>query len=205
MKKLFSFVFVASALTAVSQPKKAPKMAPELTPGYYVVAKGDTVRGEVQTNPEDLTDFYHKFGFKPAKGGAKVVQIDTKKAKAYGFDGKDFIMINFEGEDMYVERLAGGRLNFYEYRFNGKVDGNPAVEASYFIQDTRAEGDNIKLKELKKISGKFYKKALQPFFKEQEMLWTDLDKFTFNKQKVVEAVLEFNKFYAPAPASSGDN
>jgi hypothetical protein len=203
MKKLFSLIFVASALTAVSQPKKAPKMAPVLTPGYYVSGKNDTVRGEVQTNPDDETDFYHKFGFKPAKGGAKVVYIDPKKAKAYGYDDHHFLFIN-EEDGIYVERLAQGRLNFFEYRYNGKINGNPAIESSYFIQDTRAEGGDAGLKELKKISNTFYKKDLKPYMKDQPMIWTDLDKYTFNKQKVVDAINEFNKYYSTTTNTPGE-
>lgn len=194
MKKLLSFIFLAAGLTAIAQPKKAPKMAPVLTPGYYVGSKNDTVRGEVQTNPEDETEFYTKFSFRPAKGG-KVMPVDSKKAKAYGFDGKHFILIPYDGGTIYVERLAEGRINFFEYRFNGKIDGYPGIESVYFAQDTRAEGEDIKLKEIQKISTKFYKKDLKPFMKDQPMIWSDLDKFTFNKQTVTNAINEFNKYY----------
>lgn len=31
--------------------------------------------------------------------------------------------------------------------------------------------------------------------KDQLMIWTDLDKFTFEKQTVVNAINEFNKYY----------
>lgn len=194
MKKLLSFIFLAAGLTAFAQPKKAPKMAPVLTPGYYVGSKNDTVRGEVQTNPEDETEFYTKFSFRPAKGG-KVMPVDSKKAKAYGFDGKNFILIPYDGGTIYVERLAEGRINFFEYRFNGKIDGYPGIESVYFAQDTRAEGEDIKYKEIQKISTKFYKKDLKPFMKDQPMIWSDLDKFTFNKQAVTNAINEFNKYY----------
>lgn len=194
MKKLLSFIFLAAGLTAVAQPKKAPKMAPVLTPGYYVGSKNDTVRGEVQTNPEDETEFYTKFSFRPAKGG-KVMPVDSKKAKAYGFDNKHFVLIPYDGGNVYVERLAEGRINFFEYRFNGKIDGYPGIESVYFAQDTRAEGEDIKLKEIQKISTKFYKKDLKPFMKDQPMIWSDLDKFTFNKQTVTNAINEFNKYY----------
>lgn len=194
MKKLLSFIFLAAGLTAFAQPKKAPKMAPVLTPGYYVGSKNDTVRGEVQTNPEDETEFYTKFSFRPAKGG-KVMPVDSKKAKAYGFDGKHFLLIPYDGGNIYVERLAEGRINFFEYRFNGKIDGYPGIESVYFAQDTRAEGEDIKYKEIQKISTKFYKKDLKPFMKDQPMIWSDLDKFTFNKQAVTNAINEFNKYY----------
>ncbi len=67
MKKLFSLLFIGAALTAASQPKKAPKMAPMLAQGYYVGSKNDTTWGEVQTNPEDETDLYKGFNFKPQR------------------------------------------------------------------------------------------------------------------------------------------
>jgi len=194
MKKILTLIFLSASAVIIAQPKKAPKMAPVLAEGYYVVAKGDTVKGEVQTNPDDETDLYHKFGFKPKNGG-KVMPVDVKKAKAYGYDQRHFEKISYEGEDFYVEVLAKGRLNFFEYRFNGKIDGLPAIEANYFIQDTRAEGADAGLKDLKKISNRFYKKDLQPYMKYQKMIWNDLDKFTFKKDAVTNAIIEYNKFY----------
>lgn len=197
MKKYLSIILMCATLLVAAQPKKAPKMAPVLSAGYYVGGKNDTIRGEIQTNPEDETDMYKQFNFKPAKGG-KVMPVSPKKAKAYGYDGRDFVQINYDGEEIYVERLARGRLNFFEYRFNGKINGYDAIESSYYIQDTRAEGDDAGLKELKKISNKFYKKDLKPYMKDQAMIWGDLDKFTFDKRKVVDAITEFNKFYVVA-------
>lgn len=197
MKKLFSLIFIASAITAVSQPKKAPKMAPVTTTGYYLGNKNDTVRGEVQTNPDEVTDFYHKFGFRPGnKPGAKVAIIDTKKTKGYGFDNRHFTRIPYDGEDVFVEILASGRLVLFEFKHTGKNDqGYEDILSDYFIQDTRAEGESVKLKEIAKFSGKFYKKALQPYFKDQPMIWSDLDKFKLDKNAIVNAVNEFNKFY----------
>ena len=194
MKKILSIILIGAGLTVVAQPKKAPKMAPVLSPGYYVGSKNDTVRGEVQTNPDAETDMYKSFNFRPAKGG-KVMPVDSKKAKAYGFEGRHFLLIPYEGGTVYAERLASGRINFFEYKFEGKIDGYPAVESAYFAQDTRAEGADVKLKEIDKISNKFYKKDLKPYMKDQLMLWTDLDKFTFNKESVTNAINEFNKFY----------
>lgn len=195
MKQILSFVLIASALTAAAQPKKAPKMAPVTAPGYYLGKKNDTIRGEVRTNPDDETQFYKNFEFKTATK-PKLTVIDTKKTKAYGVDGRHFVAFTNDGEEIYLERIAEGRLNLYKYRFNGKIDGYPAVETTYFAQDTRAEGEDAGLKEIKKISTKFYKKDLKPYMKDQPMIWTDLDKFTFEERAVVNAFNEYNKFYA---------
>ena len=199
MKNLFSLILISAAFTAVSQPKKDPKMAPVLEPGYYVnVQKGDTTRGEVRTNPESEIDFYTGFSFKPAKGG-KVLPVTTKKAKAYGYGNRHFILFPYDGTDLYIEVLIRGRLNFYKYKYMGKIDGYPAIETGYFIQDNMAEGDDADLKQIKRISNKFYKKDLKPYMKEQPMIWSDFDKFTFDEQKVVAAIAEYNKFYVITP------
>ncbi|WP_317897901.1 hypothetical protein [Aurantibacillus circumpalustris] len=194
MKKFLSVILLGAGLTIAAQPKKAPKMAPILAEGYYVNSKNDTVVGNIQANPESETEFYQKFYFQPAKGG-KIMPVDPKKAKAYGFDGRHFVLLA-SGDGLYIERLASGRLNLFEYKYDGKVDGYDHIVSDYYMQDTRAEGSDIKLKEINKISNKFYKKDLKPYMKDQLMLWTDLDKFTFDKQAVISAINEFNKFYA---------
>jgi len=205
MKTLLSLIFISTAVVAVSQPnKKAPKMAPVLASGYYVNSqKGDTVRGEVMTNPENPVDIYKGFSFKPAKGG-KVMPVTTKKAKAYGYEGHDFVLIVDNGEEMYVEVMARGRINFYEHKFDGKIDGYPAVESEYFVQDNMAEGADAGLKELKKISNKFYKRDLKPYMRDQPMIWSDFDKFVFDKNKVTAAIKEFNKIYVITPDPDKD-
>jgi hypothetical protein len=194
MKKILALLFMVSALVAAAQPKKAPKMAPITTDGYYVGQKGDTVRGEVQTNPEDETDLYRQVFFKP-KGGGKLMPVTTKKAKAFGYENRHFVRVTEGDEDVYVERLAEGRLNMFKRRFNGKVDGIPGIETQYYMQDTRAEGADAGLKEIQKISTKFYKRDLKNYMKDQPMIWSDLDKFTFNENAVVNAINEFNKYY----------
>lgn len=194
MRTPLSLALVLTATVLFAQPKKDPKMAPTTSPGYYVGAKGDTIRGEVRNNPVDDCEFYSTFSFKPEKGG-KLMPINTKKAKAYGFDNRHFVQIIDNGIEVYVEVLARGRLNFYEKLYHGKIDGYDAIEAAYYVQDNNAEGDDIKLRELKMINNKFYKKDLKPYMKDQPMIWADLDKFTFNKEVVTNAIKEFNKFY----------
>jgi len=194
MRKIFSILLITATLTAVSQPKKAAKMAPMFTPGYYVNMKGDTVKGEIQINPDDETDFYRGFFFKAGKA-AKAALIGSKKAKAYGFDGKDFAVIPFETGEIYAQYLAKGRLNFMEYRMHDVKDGEPIIAGVYFIQDTKADDAEKELRDLKQISNKFYKKDIKPYMKSQPVTWTDLDKFTFEKNAVANAIKEFNKYY----------
>ncbi|MCE3227071.1 MAG: hypothetical protein K0S32_1622 [Bacteroidetes bacterium] len=197
MKKILSFLLIASASIAFAQPgkNKEAKMAPVTAPGYYVPVKGDTVRGEIQTNPDSELDFYKGFNFK-AKGANKVTAISNKKAKAYGVNGKHFQLVPYDEQNsVYIEILATGRLRFYEYKYADTEQGQPIIVSKYYIQDTQADDKNVELRELRPISTKFYKKELKAYMKDQPVTYNDLDKFTFNRAAVIKAIQEFNKYY----------
>ncbi len=196
MKKLFSVILIGATSFAFAQPGKKgkePSMAPSLYKGYYCNLKGDTVRGEVAVSNESPYDIYKGFSFKV--GAGKITPITSKKAKSYGFNGRHFTVIPFDNGEIYIEYLAKGRLNFMEYKYPDTKAGEPVTESTYFIQDTRPDEKNAELKELKQISQKFYKKDIKPYMKDQIVTWNDLDKFSFNKEAIVNAIKEFNKFY----------
>ena len=153
MKKILSVLFIGTSIALVAQPKnKDPKMAATITPGYYCNLKGDTIKGEVQNNPlGGEPDYYKGFAFK-LKGPGKIAAVTTKKAKSYGFDGRNFTVIPFDAGEVYIEYLAKGRLNFFEYKYATTVAGQPTVESVYFIQDTKADEANKDLREIKQIS-----------------------------------------------------
>ena len=195
MKKLFTLILCCVTVFSFAQRNKKPKMAAVFVPGYYINNKNDTVRGQVQINPDDPTSFYRQFAFISGRS-KKPKTFLAAQTKAYGFENRDFIALANDGEKVFVERLTTGRLRLLEYHFNGKVNGSPGVETDYFIKDTRAEGENAELQHPKKISKKYYKKSLRPYLEDQPMLWTDLDKFNFDRNKLVQTITEFNQFYA---------
>jgi hypothetical protein len=197
MRKLLTLVFVSALTAAFAQPgkkSKDPHMAPELVPGYYVTAKGDTVRGEIQTNPENEGDMYKQINFK-APGQAKVVVITTKKAKAYGYGDNHFMLWAADGNEVYLRYLAKGRLNFMEFKYPTTVAGTPTIGVDYFIQDTKADDANADLRQFKKLNEKFYKKEMKPYMKDQAMIWSDMDKFVFKPEAIANSVREYNKMY----------
>ena len=202
MKKKLSIFFIAATLFINAQPKgKDAQMAATLTKGYYCNFKGDTVKGEVQINPTNgEPDFYKGFSFKIGKG--KVTPISTKKARAYGFDDRNFTLIPFDAGEVYIEYLAKGRLNLLEYKYASSKGGQPIVESIYFIQDTKADESVKELREIRQISQKFYKKDIKPYMKDQPATWENLDKFTFNKEVLANAVREFNKYYDTTPVKA---
>jgi hypothetical protein len=196
MKKLLSLVFISAVTLTFAQPgkKKDPHMAPELVPGYYVTAKNDTVRGEIQTNPENEGDMYKQILFK-APGTPKVVVITTKKAKAYGYGNNHYRVYNADGNELYMRYIVSGRLNFTEISYNTTVAGTPTVLSDYYIQDSKADDSNAELKQFKKLTPTFYKKQMQPFMKDQAMIWSDMDKFQFKPDAIANSIREFNKMY----------
>ncbi|PBQ33683.1 hypothetical protein CNR22_18495 [Sphingobacteriaceae bacterium] len=196
MKKIILFSFILQALTIAAQSRRPARMAQVFVNGYYVNVKGDTVKGKVQINPDDEIEFYKQFAFLAPKSKKSKSFTTSSRIKGYGFENRDFVMVDYQGEKLFVERLAMGRLRFYEMRFHGKIDGNPAIESAYFIKDTGAEGEEKYLGEIRKISTKYYKKALKPYLKDQLMIWSDLDKYTFNEQTLLNAIKEFNAYYA---------
>ncbi len=203
MKTYFTFIFSAIAFLGFAQPikkGKGPAMAPELTPGYYVTQKGDTVKGEVQTNRDNPGDLYNSIYFKDAKGG-KVVAISSKKAKYYGYGDNHYVVMPMGQTDVYLKYLAKGRLNFLEYKYETTVAGQPAVAAEYYVQDTKADDANADLRELKKLNEKFYKKEMKPYMKDQPMIWNDLDKFVFKPEAIANSVREYNRFYASSDSA----
>lgn len=196
MKNTFITIFALASLFLKAQINKVATMEPILTDGYYVSLKGDTIKGKVQVNPPSNDEFYQQFHFKDMR--SKKSKIYTvQRAKAYGFDDKNFVMVNLRGRKVFMERLTTGRLRFYELKFREKASKDSELQSAYFIKDTQAENVDTELKELKKITPKFYKKNLKPFMKDQPAIWNSLDKYNFNEQSIISAVNQFNVYYPP--------
>jgi len=199
MKKLLSIVFITIAAVSIAQPgkkSKDPKMAPNMVPGYYVTAKGDTVKGEIQSNPINEGDLYKTINFRAPGAASKIAVITTKKAKAYGFENNHFNLFVVDAQnEVYMRYLAKGRLNLMEFKYESTYAGQPIVAAEYYIQDSKADEENKDLRELKKLNEKFYKKELKPYMKDQPMIWNDMDKFVFKPEVIANAIRDYNRFY----------
>ena len=198
MKNVIIAAFVLTSVGLFAQPgrNKEMRMAPEFTRGYYINLKGDTVKGEVQTNPQRETDFYNTFQFK-LKGGSKGMEITSKKAKAYGFDDNHFTVLKMDDKDVYIKYLEKGRLNLMEWKYPKEVDGADRSMPVYFIIDTRATPeDKTNTHVLTQLSEMSFKKQLKPFFKDQPILLDQVDKWALKIDEVRKSVSEFNAMYA---------
>lgn len=198
MKNLFVAILTIASISVFAQPGKKgkePSMTPIFVPGYYLNQKGDTVKGEVQSNMEKESDYYLAFKFK-AKGAGKGVEINTKKAKGYGFEGNHFTTLHMDQNDVYIKYLEQGRLNLMEWKYPGVGDDAGKILGVYFIVDTRAAADDKNnLNVLTQLNEKSHKKILKPFFKDQPILLEQVDKWFFKIDEVRKAVQEFNALY----------
>jgi hypothetical protein len=199
MKHVFIAILAFTSAGLLAQPggkNKEMKMTPEFAKGYYVSLKGDTVKGEVQTNPNKETDLYNTFQFK-LKGATKGTEITSKKAQAYGFDDKHFTVLKMDDKDVYIRYLEKGRLNLMEWKYPKDVDGVEKAMPVYFIIDTRAtEADKTNTHVLTQLNEMSFKKQLKPFFKDQPVLLDQIDKWALKIDEVRKAVSEFNAMYA---------
>jgi hypothetical protein len=199
MKNLFLAIFTLTTVSLFAQPAKKgkdPTMTPEFAKGYYINLKGDSVKGEVQSNMDKESDFYVSFMFK-LKGASKGSEITSKKAKSYGFDNSHYTTLKMDDKDVYIKFLESGRLNLMEWKYAGNGVDEGKFIAVYFIIDTRAtaedkSGTNV----LTQLNEKSHKKILKPFFKDQPIILEQVDKWFFKIDEVRKAVQEFNALYA---------
>lgn len=168
-------------------------IAPEFEEGWYLPYKGDTIKGEIQTNAGETEAQYNiSFFFKP-KNAKKVTQITTKKAKAYGFGNRKFEVIKINEIEYFAEVLEKGRVTLYQI-FKEKVEKDRKIaEPVYYLTDALADPKS-KLAGLVELPyQKPYKKVLKELFAEQPMLIENVDKWFLQIDQVRVAIQELNK------------
>ena len=200
MKKLLLSLFTLGTIIVCAQPGKKGKdahMEPVLEQGYYLTAKGDSVKGEIQTNRENDGMFYKSVLFK-AKGVPKVTELTPKKVRGYGFGDHHFTVYKKGEEEVYIRYVEKGRMNLMEYQEAKTEEGVEKFPSTYYIQDTKAAGDDTHgTKDLTEIPQKppGHKKMLKIFLKDQPIIVDGVDKWYFKIDEIQKAVHEFNKLY----------
>jgi hypothetical protein len=99
--------------------------------GYVVNDKGDTLRGEVKTNPKKEHEGYQRVTFKDASGAQK--NYKPAKVKGYGYDNNHFVSWGKEDEALFYKRLANGPIFFYKSAFEVVAMNKSTWEFDYFL------------------------------------------------------------------------
>jgi hypothetical protein len=201
-KILVIVLLCGSVNMAFSQAKKGGKNAamgvsPEFEKGWYLPFKGDTIKGEIQTNASETEAQYNiSFFFKPVNA-KKVTEITTKKAKAYGFGDRQFEILKINETEYFAEILEKGRVTLYQI-FEEKVEKDKKkAEPVYYIVDAQADPKSKLAGVVELPKEKPYKRVLKELFKDQPMLIENVDKWYLQIDQVRQAIQELNKLYQP--------
>jgi hypothetical protein len=153
--------------------------------GYIINEKGDTLRGEVKTNPKKEHEAYVRVTFKDASGAQK--NYKPAKIKGYGYDANHFVAWGKEDEAMFYKRLAKGTITFYKSAFEVVVMNKSEWEFDYFLFK---EGDK-KMTDAK--VGKFTKQ-LKEWMKDAPEFAEGYEEKEkgINEQSAIETINKYN-------------
>ena len=152
--------------------------------GYLVGEKGDTLLGEVKTNPKKEQDNYNKVMFKDASGVQK--NYKPNKVKGYGYANNHFVSKEHNEEVKFFKRMTDGPIVLYKAAFEVVVMNETSFDFEYYLFK---EGDK-KLTEVKE--GKF-KKQLQEWMKDNQEFADDYkDEKKLNAESAVDIINKYN-------------
>jgi hypothetical protein len=154
--------------------------------GYMITMTGDTLKGEIKTNPKKEFDSFNKVFFKDASGVQKNYKPD--KVKGYGFDNKHFIASKYEGEPMFYKILSTGQVMLFEMMYEMQNMNEIVYKTEYYVAK-KEDAEYSKLKEGK------YKKQLSELMKDNpEILANANEDKKFEIEKVVTLVNQYNNW-----------
>ena len=209
--KLLAIVFIINPFYLLhSQAKKggnnkALSITPEFEKGWYLPHKGDTIKGEIQTNAGETEAAFNTSFFFRAPNSKKVTEINSKKAKAYVFADRQFELLKIKETEYFAEILEKGRINLYQIN-QEQIDKDKKIAVPiYYIVDTQADPKSKLAGIVQLPKEKPYKKVLKELFKEQPMLIENVDKWYLQIDQVRQAIHEFNKLYQNASSPTAPN
>lgn len=154
--------------------------------GYLVTDKGDTLKGEIKTNPKKEPELYTKVFFKDANGMQKTYK--PEKTKGYGFGSRRFVAVTADGEGRYFEILVQGTIGLYKTSVEATKMNETVFETLYYL--SRA-GDTspTPVKENK------FKKQLQELMKDNpDIAASYSEEKKFDPEKAAEVIQNYNNW-----------
>ncbi|MGQ0827140.1 MAG: hypothetical protein ACT4ON_01970 [Bacteroidota bacterium] len=182
-KKLFSITAVVVAaiiafhLSAFAQVKYHP--------GYVVMLKGDTLKGEIKTNPKKEYDNFIKAAYRKSEGN-EIKTFGPTKITEYCVNGITYVSRNIDGEQVFIKRISSGAVNLYEAQIEVYLMNELRIKSDYFMEKVGETGP-IKIK-----SGKF-KKQVQEVMGDNEVIVKGLEDKTYDYENIVEVFNTYNK------------
>jgi hypothetical protein len=183
IKNLFSVTVVVVAATIAFQTSVFAQV--KYYPGYVIMLKGDTLKGEIKKNPKKEFDNFTKAAYRKSDGG-EIKTFSPAKIKEYMVDGITYVSRNIDGEQVFIKRLSEGAVNLYEAQLEVYQMNEIRIKSDYFMEK-EGEAGPVKIK-----SGKF-KKQVQEVMSDNEEIVKGLEDKTYDYENIVEVFNTYNK------------
>lgn len=154
--------------------------------GYLVTDKGDTLIGEVKTNPKKEAELYAKVFFKDANGMQK--SYKPEKTKGYGFGNRRFVAVTADGEGRYFEVLVQGAIGLYKTTVESTKMNETVFETVYYLSRA-GETSPTPVKE-----NKFKKQLLEFMNDNADIAAAYPEEKKFDPEKAVEVIKNYNNW-----------
>lgn len=154
-------------------------------PGYVIMLKGDTLKGEIKKNPKKEFDNFVKAAYRKSEGG-EIKTFNPTKITEYCVDGFKYVSRNIDGEQVFIKLISSGAVNLYEAQLEVYQMNDIKIKSDYFMERS-GEAGPIKIK-----SGKF-RKQVQEVMSDNEDIVKGLEDKTYDFDNIVEVFNTYNK------------
>ncbi len=147
--------------------------------GYVITLKGDTLKGEIESNPKKELDLYKKLKFRAGKG-LPIKNFVPERVREYKIDSVVFVSTVIEDEPVFVKRLLTGTYNVYE----GRTELSEGLPDYFFEKD----GKIIVIQD----KPKQFKKQLIPIMSDNTEIVKAIEEERYNFGSLLELFKEYN-------------
>jgi hypothetical protein len=153
-------------------------------PGYAVMLKGDTLKGDIKYKKKD--SYMPNMQVKLADGTSKALSPKMTALVKAGEDIFESFLVPGTEDRAFFHRLIAGKLNFYEYKYDFYQFNNTVTKTEYYV---RKQGGD----ELIKINQANCKKKMTELFNNDAKLSARLEAKDFKFEDLGELIEEFNQ------------
>ena len=154
------------------------------TSGYIITNAGDTLKGQIKSNPKNDIGLYDAVTFQTNPNDKKSYRAN--KIKEFAFDGVVFVARMIDDKPVFVKRLSGGAVNLYQYKSEQFFMNNIHTYVDYYMEKV-GNTALIQIKESK------FKKQLSEVMADDATLIKDLHDKKYDYDKIVDIFEQYNK------------
>lgn len=181
-KILFSILIATIAFSQSSYSQTSNNQA--TLPGYAVMAKGDTLRGEIKFRKKE--SYAQNMSVRFPDQNVKSV---TPKTAVYVLAGdNEFESYEVPGSQdrAFFKKLVGGKINYYQYDYEMYQFNNTVTKSENYIKKSGSD-------ELIKINNGNYKKKLGELMGDNKDIVAKIEAKDSNFDKIQDWIKQYNE------------